>query len=110
MGLRTEPVSGRCLLMSNYRPADRRGRPQEGDPRMAAPRTSTGKTRACAAATAALAAAGSAAMLFTGSPAVAAGLASGPSRSVVVTGASEAELTARITAVGGKVTGHFDLI
>ena len=76
---------------------------------MAAPRTSTGKTRACAAVTAALAAAGSAALLFTGSPAVAAAT-SGPSRSVVVTGASEAELTARITAVGGKVTGHFDLI
>jgi serine protease AprX len=81
---------------------------------MTAPRTAhttrTGKLRACAAVTAALAAASSATLLFSGSPALAAGSASGPSRSVVVTGAAPAELAARITAVGGKVTGHFDLI
>lgn len=77
---------------------------------MAVPRTRNGKTRACAAVTAALAAAGSAALLFTGSPAVAASATTGPSRSVVVTGAAPAELAARIAAVGGKVTGHFDLI
>jgi serine protease AprX len=81
---------------------------------MGAPRTAptarNGKTRACAAVTAALAAAGSGVLLFAGSPAVAAASAAGPSRSVVVTGAAPAELTARITAAGGKVTGHFDLI
>src|SRR4051794_11021686 len=117
MGLRTTPFSRRCLLTSTNRPAIRRAGPQEGD-RMAAPRTAprptpttrNARTRACAVVTAALAAAGSATMLFAGSPALAAGPASGPSRSVVVTGASPAELTARITAAGGKVTGQFDLI
>jgi serine protease AprX len=75
-----------------------------------APRIRNSKSRAVAAVTAAVAAAGSAAMLFTASPAVAAGSASGPSRSVVVTGAAPAELAARIKAVGGTVTGEFNLI
>ena len=77
---------------------------------MAAPRTRNGKTRACAAVTAALAATGSAALLFTAGPAIAAAPAAGASRSVVVTGASPAELAERIAAAGGKVTGQIDLI
>ena len=77
---------------------------------MAAPRTRNGKTRACAAVTAVLAATGSAALLFTAGPAIAAAPAAGASRSVVVTGASPAELAKRIAAAGGKVTGQIDLI
>src|SRR3954470_9159464 len=98
MGLRSRRFPRRCLLTSTNRPADRRAGPQEGE-RMAAPRTApttpNGRVRACAAVTAALATAGSATMLFTGAPALAAGSASGPSRSVVVTGAAPAELIAR---------------
>jgi serine protease AprX len=77
---------------------------------MAAPRTRNGKTRACAAVTAVLAATGSAALLFTAGPAVAASPAAGASRSVIVTGASPTELATRIAAVGGKVTGQIELI